>query len=74
MSENDYQERIRKLEEELARERKEKLFHKENARALMEHAFPMEPLTPEEEQRLMTDIGGEPIADILAELEKELQG
>ena len=72
MNESDYVERIRKLEADLERERKEKLFHKDAANALMQHAFPCEPLTPEEEERLMTDVGGEPIRSIIAELEREL--
>jgi hypothetical protein len=72
MTEKDYLEKIQHLEAELAKERKEKEFHKENARALMFHAFPCEPLTPEEERRLMTDIDGKPIDQILDELRIEL--
>jgi len=72
MNESEYLERIKNLETELARERKEKLFHKENARALMFHAFPCEPLTPEEEHRLMTNVDGKPIDEILEELRIEL--
>ncbi len=73
MSAEDAERRIRELEAEVHRLQFLADSHKEAAYEWMRQAFPYEPLTDEEVQRLRTDTNGTPIRDIIAELERELQ-
>ncbi len=72
MNAEDAERRIRELEDEVRRLRTEASMYKETVHDLLRDTIPDDPPTKAEIHKLLTQRDGKPIAEILAELEREL--